>query len=783
MKQYYMKYQAPSDEFYKALPIGNGKLGATVFGQTDYETIVINDESLYSRYPKDENNYGAKNYLRRIRELIFEDHIPEAEEIIDSSKISSCNNSAFLPLANIYLDFGHKNYRNYCRCLYLNNAVHTVEYDCEDVHYKRELFVSAVSKAMTIRITADKEKSVCFALSANSRLYHHCHFPKDGCLRLNGKAPDESYPVHLYNEGKGTPFEMLLQVMPVGGEMKTEFDRIMVKDADEVIIHIVTDTGYINFDALPDKDPHIFCESVMEKVVKTEYNQLLAEHITDYQSWFYRASLDLGKDASDNMFMEERVEKFNSGDAGKGLYELYFQFGRYILISSSRPDSDTPANLQGIWCEDEYAAWAGAYTININLPMNYWLSEVTGLSDLSKPLFDFIKRLSVNGEKTAKAHYDVNGWVCHHNTGIWCKTAPFTDLHGATRWGMWPMAGVWLCSHLWEHYLYTLDREFLKEIAYPIMKGAAVFCREFLCEHNGYLVSCPSTSPENIFYNRHGDICAASYSTTMDICLMREIFENCSKAADILDVDRDFIEELQYTESRLHPIPINKQGILQEWVYDYKEAAPSIGHMSPLYGLYPGNVFSKVKEPELFEAAKKHFLRRYPNFVLNKKGWGAAWRSCIAARLGDGETAANEVSNVFRYNPYPMFISFVENMREKPDDSRGRPICQIDAVMGTTAGIAEMLLQSQDGIIEILPAIPEGWSEGCYEGLKARGCVTVSAKWTNGYVRAELISKLEQEVMVAVGKSAPKLIRLQANIPTVIEGEMYERDVKSYENL
>lgn len=766
MEKHIIKYKTPSSAFYEALPIGNGKLGATIFGRPDYEKIVINDESLYSRYPKDENNYGANAYLPQIRRLIFEDRIKEAEAIIESPAISSCNNSAFLPLANLYLDFGHKAYQNYMRSLSLDTAVHRVEYECDGVHYLREQFASAVSGVCTLRLTASQPGAISFALSANSELRHHCHFPAPGRLRLTGRAPDESFPRHRYNEAKAARFEMLLQVLPSGGTMKTEFDRIVVQNADAVLVHLVTDTGYTDFNTPPDKDPHIFCAARLKAAIQKPHAEMLAEHIAEYTPWFQAAALDLGPDPSSEDFMEDRIAAFERGEAGNSLYALYFQFGRYVLISSSRPGNVAPANLQGIWSEDEYGDWACAYTININLPMNYWMAETTGLSALAQPLFRFIKNLSVNGEKTAKAHYDCPGWVCHHNTGIYCKTAPFTNMENATRWGMWPMAGVWLCRHLWEHYVFTLDTTFLKDFAYPILKGAAEFCKGFLCEHEGCLVSCPSTSPESAFYNEAGEVCAASYSTTMDICLMQEIFDTCSKAAELLGIDADFAAQLQSTKSRLHPILVNAEGVLQEWVEDYREATPGIAHMSPLYGLYPGNNYSKKFAPELYAAAKKQFERHYPYFQQNK-GWGSAWRSCIAARLGDGEMAAKEVANAFRGSPYPMFITFMPN-QGKQGKTEQKAICQIDAIMGTTAGIAEMLLQSQDGQIEILPAIPAAWRQGSFQNLRARGGITVSAEWQDEQITARLCAQTNCTLSVILGKGAPQTVNLIAGKETQV---------------
>lgn len=760
MGEQILKYKTPAAEFYQALPIGNGKLGATIFGRPDYEKIVINDESLYSRYPKDENNYGAAAYLQQIRSLIFAGRIKKAEAIIESPAISACNNGAFLPLANLYLDFGHKAWQNYTRALCLSTAVHTVEYECDGVQYKREQFASAVSGVCTLRLTASQPGAVCFTLAANSPLRHHCHFPAPGRLRLTGRAPDESYPRHRYDEGKAAPFEMLLQILPTGGTMRTEFDRIVVENADTVLIYLVTDTGYIDCTTLPGKDPHPFCSAKLKAAIQRPFADLLAEHIEEYAGWFNSVALELGPDDTREDFMEDRIAAFGRGEAGNSLYELYFQFGRYVLISSSRPCSAAPANLQGIWSEDEYGDWACAYTININLPMNYWMAETTGLSALAQPLFRFIKSVSTNGEKTAAAHYNCQGWVCHHNTDLYCKTAPFTNLPNATRWGMWPMAGVWLCSHLWEHYRFTLDTEFLRDFAYPIIQGAAKFCRDFLCEHNGYLVSCPSTSPESVFYNEAGEICAASYSTTMDICLMQEIFSACIEAAEVLQTDFEFAEQLKAVRSRLQPIPVNADGVLQEWVADYREATPGIAHMSPLYGLYPGNNFSKTAAPELFAAAQKHFARRYDHFHQGK-GWGSAWRSCVAARLGDGETAATEVANAFRDCLYPMFIHFTAN-QGKQGVSEQKAVCQIDALMGTTAGITEMLLQSQDGQIEILPAIPAAWSRGSFQNLRARGGITVSAEWQDGQITATLLSENDRTVTVLLGNGAPQAVILKA---------------------
>lgn len=714
-----LRYHKPADFFPQGLPLGNGKMGAMIFGRTDMERICLNEDTLYSGYPKKVDSKDALKNLPNIRKLIFEDDIPAAERLIEAV-MPSVNNEGYQCLGNLHLNFGHIEVNDYSRTLDLENAVAKVEYYSSGVLYQREAFVSAVDHVFVLKLSCSEKKALNFTINIDSPAHHQTNATEYNQLVLRGRCPDCNYPQISYDEGKGTEFESIVKVICKNGKVSNSQNSLLIEKADEAIIMISSDTSFVSFDKMPTKDPHPFCVKTINEASGKEYTQLLFAHQKDYKQLFNRCSFSLCNENVGEKSMYERICEYQNGGLDSNLAELAFQYGRYILISSSRRGTE-PANLQGIWNEDEKPPFQSAYTMNINLPMNYWIAESTNLSECYEPLLKFIKEISINGSETAKDFYGCNGWTAHHNIDIWRKTAPFVGLKDATRWGMWPMAGVWICMHLWEHYLYTNDISFLKTDAYPVLKGAAQFCLDFLVEWKEYMVTCPSTSPENIFFNDKKEVCAASILTTMDNVLIRELFDICIKCSELLNTDLDFARRLKFAKDRLYPIPIDEKGVLMEWIFPYQEAEKKIHHLSALYGLYPGSTFLKENSSSLFDAAKKHLDMRYAELIEEQgAGWGTAWRICLFARAKDVENTYNNLSVALKCMEYPFRVV-------KGWDN----LLQIDGQMGYSAGIAEMLLQSNSEVLEILPCIPCHWTKGEFKGFCARGGFKVDVSWSD----------------------------------------------------
>lgn len=743
-------YKEPADDWNKALPVGNGRIGGMVFGQPLYEKIMLNEDSVWSGGRRIRNNLSAFPNLGKVRELIFDEKISEAESIINDAFCGApVNQRHYMPLGELNIIHFKDSVCEYgMRSLDLTDGIARCDYEIDGVRFSREVLVSYPAQVMAIRILASEPESINVRVKIDGRDDYY----------------DDNSPVHsddiLFYGGcggeDGICFASYLRVFSKDGKIYPFGSFLSCEKCSEIVILLGAQTSFR-------------CDDYMVRVVRDVelaarygWDELKKAHIDDYRSLYRKTSLDLGGENS-SLPTDERLRRFADGEEDNKLIGLYWNFAKYLLISGSRPDT-LPLNLQGIWNQDMWPAWGSRFTVNINTEMNYWGTETVNLPELAQPLFEHIERMRPNGRETAQTMYGCRGFVCHHNTDIWGDTAPQDLWMPATQW---TMGAAWLCLHIWEHYRFTLDRDFLEE-KYPTLKEAAEFFEDFLvADKKGRLVTCPSVSPENTYITENGSKGCICAGPSMDSQIIRELFTAVIESSQILGIDAEHSEKLKDMLGRLPEPEIGKYGQIKEWAVDYDEAEPGHRHISQLFALYPADMISVRRTPELAAAARATLERRLSNGG-GHTGWSRAWIINFWARLYDGEKVYENVRALLSGSTSTNLFDM-------------HPPFQIDGNFGGAAGVTEALIQSQGGELVLLPALPEKWSSGSFSGLRARGAITVNCVWKDSkLICAEIIPDNDSEINLFIpgrvvpdgglsGYGGPGAVKLRAGVVYTIK--------------